>query len=322
LRDWFKSFFGILSYQFCAEEDDDDIFILFINKQDSLKMKNIILNQNSLVPGNIYNNVFTSNFPSGQIRFENESVALSELTIYNSFYNITSATTGSMYNNNTFQYIWIDGTVVNVVLPDGAYEITDINAYLISVMTNNKHYLLNSSGEYVYYLDMSVSTTQYVIILTAYVLPSTLPSGWSIPSGATWILSNQTPQFTILPTNNFYKVIGFSAGTYPSLPQNNDYNVSSDLVPQVSPVSSIYLTLDIANNPYSIPSSFIYAFTTGDTKFGSSVSIRPPAFLWTNLQNGAFKNVTISFVDQDLRPIFIKDTNLVVILAVESNDKI
>jgi hypothetical protein len=285
-------------------------------------MKNIILNQNNLNSGNPYNNVFTSNFPSGQIRFENESVSLAELTLYNSFYNITSATTGSMYNNNTFQYIWIDGSVNTVTLPDGAYEISDINAYLISVMTNNKHYLLNSNGEYVYYLDMSVSTTQYVIILTAYVLPSTLPSGWSLPSGATWSLSNQTPQFTILSTNNFYKVIGFSAGTYPSTAQSSDYNVSSDLVPQVSPVSSIYLTLDIANNPYSIPNTFIYSFTTGDTKFGSAISIRPPAFLFVPLQNGAFKNVSVSFLDQDLRPIYIRDTNAVIILAVESNDKI
>jgi hypothetical protein len=287
-------------------------------------MKNIILTQNSLVQGNPYNNVFTSNFPSGQIRFENESVSLAELTIYNSFYNITSGSTNSRYNNNTFQYIWIDGSVNNVVLPDGAYEISDINAYLISVMTNNNHYLLNSNGEYMYYLDMTVSTTQYVIILTAYALPSTLPSGWSLPSGATWSLSGNTPQFTILPSssNNFYKVIGFSSGTYPSTPQGNDYNVSSDLVPQVSPVSSIYLTLDIANNSCSIPSTFIYAFTTGDTKFGGAISIRVPSYLWVNLQDGAFKDVTISFINQDLQPIYIQDTNLVVILAVESNDRI
>jgi hypothetical protein len=285
-------------------------------------MKNIILTQNSLVQGNPYNNVFTSNFPSGQIRFENESVSLAELTIYNSFYNITSGSTNSRYNNNTFQYIWIDGSVNTVELPDGAYEISDINAYLISVMTNNNHYLLNSNGEYVYYLDMTVSTTQYVIILTSYVLPSTLPSGWSFPSGATWSLSGNTPQFTILSSNNFYKVIGFSAGTYPSSPQNSDYNVSSDLVPQVSPVSSIYLTLDIANNPYSIPSTFCYAFTTGNSKFGEVISIRPPAFLWIPLQDGSFKNVSVSFLDQNLQPIFIKDTSLVVILAVESNNKI
>lgn len=285
-------------------------------------MKNIILNQNNLNTGNPYNNVFTSNFPSGQIRFENESVSLAELTLYNSFYNITSATTGSMYNNNTFQYIWIDGSVNTVTLPDGAYEISDINAYLISVMTNNKHYLLNSSGEYVYYLDMSVSTTQYVIILTAYVLPSVLPSGWSLPSGASWSLSALTPQFTILSTNNFYKVIGFSAGTYPSLPQSSDYNVSSDLVPQVSPVSSIYLTLDVCNNPYSIPNTFLYSFTTGDAKFGSAVTIRPPSFLFVPLQNGAFKNVSVSLLDQDLRPLYVRDTNLVIILAVESNNRL
>lgn len=285
-------------------------------------MKPIIFTQNSLVQGNPYNNVFTSNFPSGQVRFQNESVALSELTIYNSFYNITSSSTNSRYNNNTFQYIWIDGSVNYVVLPDGAYEISDINKYLISVMTNNNHYLLNSNGEYVYYLDMSDSTTQYVIILTSYVLPSTLPSGWSLPSGATWSLSASTPQFTILSSNNFYKVIGFSAGTYPSTAQSSDYNVSSDLTPEVSPVSSIYVCLDIANNPYSIPNTFIYAFTTGNSRFGESISIRPPTFLWTPLNDGAYKNVSISFLSQDLQPIYVKDSNVSIILAVESNDKI
>jgi hypothetical protein len=285
-------------------------------------MKNIIYTSDNLNSSSSYNNVFTSSFPSGSVVFSNESVSLAEISIYNSFLNITSATTYSRYNNNEFQYIWVDGTTVTVTLPDGAYEYSDINTYLISVMTDNGHYLINSSSENVYYLNISVSTTQYGVILTCYAVPSTLPSGWSLPSGATWSLpvSASTPQFVILSSNNFYKVVGYTAGTYPSVVQSTDYNTISDLVPQITPVSAIFLNCDIANNKISIPTSYIYAFTTGDSKFGSVISIRPPAFLWIPVFDGSYKNVSISFTSQDNQPLYITDTNLCVILAVESNN--
>lgn len=289
-------------------------------------MKNIIYNSSNLNTSSSYNNVYTSNFPSGSVVFRNESVALAEIALYNSFYNITSATTSSRYNNNEFQYIWVDGTTVTVTIPDGAYEYSDINTYLISVMTANKHYLINSSSENVYYLDISVSTTQYGVILTCYAVPNALPSGWSLPSGASWSLpvSDSTPQFVILPSssNNFYEVIGYTAGTYPSTVQSTDYNTISDLTPQISPISAIFLNFDIANNKISIPSTYIYAFTTGNTKFGEIISIRPPAFLWIPLFDGSYKNVSISFTDQSNQPVAIADSNLVVVLAIESNDKL
>lgn len=287
-------------------------------------MKNVIFTASNLNTSSSFNNVYTSKFPSGSVAFKDESVSLCELTIYNSFYNITSSSTGSRYNNNTFQYIWVDGSVNSVVIPDGNYEYSGINSYLISVLTNNNHYLIDSNGDNVYYLDISASTTQYGVILSCYAVPSSLPSGWSLPSGATWSLlgSAQTPQFSILSSNNFYKIIGFTAGNYPSTPQTSDYNVISNLTPEINPSPVIFLNCSIADNKCSIPQTFIYSFTTGNSSFGQSLTIRPPAYLWTPITSGQYKNIEISFTNADGYPIYVNDTNLVVILAIESDSRL
>lgn len=287
-------------------------------------MRSIIFNSTNLVSDNQYNNVFRYVFPAGGAKFKNNSIALGELTMYNSFYNITSATTYSQYDNNFFQYIWVDGNTYDVLIPDGYYEIADINTYLQSVMTTNKHYLLNSSSEQVFYLEMEVNSNVYAVQFNCYAVPSTLPSGWSLPSGASWTLptSDETPQFVISSSNNFYKVVGFSAGTYPSTAQSSTYSATSDLVPQVSPVNAILIRCSLANNTLSIPNDFLYAFTQGTTTLGQTITIRPPDFLYCPMYDCSANDITISFYDQDLNNLYLVDTNLVAILVVADTDKI
>jgi hypothetical protein len=283
-------------------------------------MRPIIYNSNNLVDSQ-FQNQFTYTFPSGGVRFKDNRIALAELTLYNSFYNITSATTFSRYNNDLFRYVWIDSTVVDVLIPDGYYSFDDINAYLQSVMTANDHYLLNSSGAQVFYLQLQVSANVYAVQLNAFAVPDTLPVGWTLPSGASWTLpvSPTTPQIEILPTttNNFYKVVGFTPGNYPPAPQSTDYSVLSDIAPQITPVQSIYLTCNMVNNDLSIPNNFVYAFTTGNTKLGELISIKPPDFLYSPMYNASTSSITINFLDQNLNPIFLIDPNIVVILVVE-----
>lgn len=284
-------------------------------------MRPIIFTSNQLVDSQ-YQNQYTYTFPSGGVKFKDNKIALAELSMYNSFYNITSATTFSRYNNNFFQYIWIDGTVVDVVIPDGYYTFDDINIYLQSIMTTNKHYLLNTNNnEQIFYLQLQVSANVYAVQLNSFPVPSSLPSGWIIPLGATWSLlgSADTPRFVIAPTttSNFYKVVGFTPGTYPSIVQSTDYSVVSDTAPQITPVNSIYITCSMINNTLSIPNSFLYAFTTGNTKLGELITIKPPDFLYSPMYDTSTSNISISFLDQDLNPIFLLDPNIVVILVVE-----
>src|SRR5271156_4615132 len=101
---------------------------------------------------------------------EDDEVCLNELNIFYSWYNITAN-----YQNNTFQYIWIDGSSNNVTIPDGNYDIGQINGYLQFVMTNNGHYLVDENGVNQYYISLQENQPLYKITLTCTALPSSLP---------------------------------------------------------------------------------------------------------------------------------------------------
>ena len=249
--------------------------------------------------------------------FENEELAVASISIYYSWPNITST-----YNNQSFSYTWIDGTVVSVTIPEGFYTVPDINSYLQSVMVTNKHYLTTSTGSYVYYLELLENATYYAVQLNAYAVPTAAQAaalGYSLPAGATWVLpvAATTPQLTISSTNNFKTIIGFSAGTYPSVAQSTTYSLTSNsgTAPQVTPVSSVIVCCDKLDNPYAIPDSVMFSLSP-DTSYGSLISSRPSEFAWIDLKDGYHNELTISIVDQNFSPLPIKDTNIVVQLMV------
>ena len=89
-------------------------------------------------------------------------------------------------------------------------------------MISNGYYLINGSGQNVYYFTMQYNSYQYGNQLLAYTVPTALPSGHSLPSGYTTgtIFGNgfptvsRTPFITIL-NNNFGTFLGYTTGSYP-----------------------------------------------------------------------------------------------------------
>ena len=165
----------------------------------------LILNSNNVVD-NGNNDTMIYKFPAGAVTFNRNVIAISSISLYFSWFNITSATTNSEYNNNSYEYVWYGSTgasTYTVTMPDGYYEISDINAYLQSVLVSNGHYLTDSSGNYVYYLQLEVNQTEYAVQFNSYPIPSSLPSGYSNPASMSFPSADTTPQITILSTNNF-----------------------------------------------------------------------------------------------------------------------
>lgn len=282
-------------------------------------MKTLIINGENLVSGP-YNDTYKYNFPIGSVEFKNDQVAVSAIYMYYSWFNITSATTGSMYNNNVFQYVWYNNSgssTYTVTLPDGYYEVSDINAYLQSQMVANGHYLLDSNGDYVYYLELVTNTTYYAVQFNSYPIPTSLPSGYTNPASITFPATATTPQIIISSTNNFKDVLGFDAGTYPSPTQTTNYSKLSDYTPQVSPVSSLILSCTLLNNRYAIPSTLLYSFSPAGVSFGSLINITPPEMSFVDIQDGSYTDFTIEFRDQSLNRIAINDTNLVIMLTIK-----
>jgi len=285
-------------------------------------MREIIIN-NSFVSSD--NSTYTYRFPLGsQPTFEKgDKIALDSLSMYYSWPSITSTN-----GNNTFQYVWPfnSSTTTTVTVPDGFYTIEDLNAYLQYIMIANKHYLVDSSGNYVYYLNFSTNSVRYAVQLDVSPLPTALGT-YTYPSGATWTLSGAAtyPQIVIPSSESISKIIGFNAGTYPSTTtpatSTTVYSKISDFTPQVTPVSSVVVTCSLLNNSYSIPNNLLYSFAP-NTTYGSQITITPPSKTFVDMQGGKVSEFSISFLDQNFNKLKIQDNNIVILLTIATKDEL
>jgi hypothetical protein len=287
-------------------------------------MRTLILSQKNVLPGT-NNTVFEYNFPGGGIGLKPHSkIALASMTMYNSTPNISAAN-----QNNTYQYRWIDATVHTVTMPDGFYEISDMNNFLHQTMLNNRHYLTEvSTGNAVWFLTMSVNTSTYKIDLlsypmdtTTYVVPTNytnpstgLPGAWTVPVTAA------NPQY-IIPATNFTSVIGFAAGTYPAASTNTVITTSSStFAPQVNPLSSYLVKCNLVNNPYGIPNSLIYSFPPSGS-FGQQFVVAPNEYSFIDTQDGYYNTMRIEITDQNDRPTIILDSNINILVVLTDRIK-
>lgn len=279
-------------------------------------MRTLILSQKNVVPGS-NNTIFEYAFPGGGIQLQKHTkIALASITMYNSTPNISAA-----LGNNTYSYRWIDATVNTVTMPDGFYEISDLNNFLHQTMLNNKHYLTEvSTGDAVWFLTMSVNASTYKIDLLAYPMDTTnyvAPTNYTVPAGATWTIpaTSTNPQF-IIPATNFQYIIGFAPGTYPSASNNTTITTSSStLAPQVNPLSSYLVKCNLVNNPYGIPNSLIYSFPPAGA-FGAQFVIAPNEYSFIDCQDGFYNSMRIEMTDQNDRPTTILDSNINILMVI------
>ena len=126
--------------------------------------KTIILTSAN-IEENSNNTKLVSNFRSGGYTFKSDMIALQSVYQYFIIFNITSA-----YGNNTFSYTWFDGIEYTITIPDGYYEISDLNSYFQSIMFANTHYMTNSAGQFIYFLEFVVNTSRYAVQINSYPL--------------------------------------------------------------------------------------------------------------------------------------------------------
>jgi hypothetical protein len=296
-------------------------------------MKTLILNSGNVVP-NSNNSKYIYNFPQGGYTFNDDLIAIQEIAMYFSAFNITTA-----YNNNSFSYIWIDGTVNVVNIPDSFLQVIDINAYMRSVMYANKHYLNAVSGD-VYLLEMVVNQARYAVQVNNFLISTAIATAntWTVPAGATWVLpTNPILPYLVVPaTNNFGKLIGFSAGQYPAgviagVPpaqtQTPSFAVSqselSDIAPQITPYSSFLVFCSLVNNRAVIPSQLLFSFTPTDSTFGALQTYQPNAELgWNKIENGTYNSFQIEFRDQFGGQVAFEDPNTLITLYTKNKNEL
>ena len=141
-------------------------------------------------------------------------MALVNLETYYSFPNIDST-------NNNFRYSPDNGaTWVNINIPEGSYEIVDLNEYIQRIMQENGHY--DTAAEK-YYITLEPNNNTLKSVLD--------------------IEPNYRVDFTT--ANSIRSVLGFNAQVYAA-----GYNESENIVNIIS-VNSLRVTSDIIGASYS-----------------------------------------------------------------------
>ena len=286
-------------------------------------MRTIVMNSSNHVEGT--RNKFVYLFPSQLKLTENHRIGVSGISMYNSTFNIESKR-----GNNTLTLIWNANsqTSYTFTFPDGYYSVAQMNEFLQQQMILNHLYVTNSSGQYVYFVELVTNSSRYSVQLNTFYLPTSANAstlGYTKPSGASWSYpsANQCPQLTFNAA--FGSLIGFDSGNYPTagnVATNQEF--ISTLVPKLNVVDNYIMTCNmISNVDYSIPSNILYTIplTVG---LGSLISVTPASIVMNHIAANHYREIVIEFFSQDFEPLELNDyeLTLTLVLSDEKDDKV
>ena len=291
-------------------------------------MKTLILNYNNLVKDG-QNNKFVYKFPNS-VQFKDDYIAFAACSLYYSWFNITS-----QLSNNTFSYNWINGagvvTTYTIVVQNGLYEISTINQLLQFNMIQNGHYLVNASGQNVYYAEFIVNPARYAIQINTYLFPTALPVGWTNPAAVPFPPQSFNPIITLPSQIN--QILGYVAGFVTNQNLNNAYvpptsnyvsklangtlSYISTTAPNVQPNSSLLFSISNIDNAYALPSSILYTLVPVVAP-GEIINEKPAQFIWNKLINGTYNELRLTILGTDLNPITINDPSITIVLVIKN----
>ena len=288
---------------------------------------NLVLNSNNVIGNN--NSQFRYRFLNGAFNVpEGSEMCVSQIVVPYSWFNINS----TYYQNQTIQYRFYYGAglfnTYTVTFPNGFYAVSDLNNYLQQYMITQNQYLINNStGQYLYFIEIFQNTTYYANQIICFSEPTSLPTGYTAPP-AGFNYNNSTaygyPTTTLTPQvvipsytgfNGFGSIIGFLPGTYPATAQTTTYNVLSNTTPNATPVNSVVVQCDKCRNECTIPSNVLDSFSITST-FGSNINYSPSYEKWIKLDSGQFNDIVITLADQNFNLISANDPNVLISLLI------
>lgn len=309
-------------------QKQDDIRTIFFG-QDSI-------NTNFNGQNNPFGNIITSYFPGVQ-QFARARLSLTNLALYNSWYNFTAAR-----GNNTFQYVFPEGssnvyTTHTVTLLDGAYEtIEEVNDYLQAAMVKNGDYLIywdkeEGTSTNTFYIELATSTIQYTYVLTLTPLPAVINANFPTDASAsgyyagTNVLTGSNalllPQFIVPNTGaqagtatpgqySFSKSTGFTPGTFGSQGTSPLSTFSSNFAPQIQYSSVINIACNLVNMGDVNRNPNVFFQFVPDAAFGELVVVIPPYPVFVPVADSFYSYIQISLLDENLNPLQLNDPQI------------
>ena len=143
-------------------------------------VNSIFLDQDICTNPGAGNNTYQFTFQQSVRTSDSSRITVTNFSVPFSWFNITAA-----YGNNTFNLVWYDGagtTTYAITIPDGFYSLSVLNSYLQWWCLQHGLYLVNPSGQNVFYVEFVTNKTIYRDQINCYQLPTTVgaPVGWSL----------------------------------------------------------------------------------------------------------------------------------------------
>ena len=200
-------------------------------------MRTIVLNSSHLVDDG-QNNKLVYNFPSS-VFFEETYVAVSSASLYYAWFNIRKA-----FGNNTISYTWntdadpVGETTYPLTIPDGLYEVSALNQFLQYEMIKRGHYVIDATGNNVYFAELVVNPARYAVQVNTYmvdisVIGTTIGSGGALyktPPG--WDANTSATKFNPIITIPIQlgTLLGFKGGLKTYGNSGNDPDADPDYI--------------------------------------------------------------------------------------------
>lgn len=228
-------------------------------------------------------------------------ISLRQATFFKSWKNITSS-----LGNNTFNYIF-NSVNFSVVLSDGYYSFDDITSYFQSVMFSRGQYLLDTLGNPVYFISLTVNPIYYTIDVQTVVIPTSLTGTYLNFTNPTPItLDGFAPQMVFNSGTSL--LFGYTAGNYPTTQLSTGSYFRSTTTPNIDTVSTVLIHCNLINNEDSQFPNLIAQLNHTSFSSGQLITYQLTRDLFLKSYKSSFQSIEVYFTDQLFRRIGITDS--------------
>lgn len=246
------------------------------------------------------NSSYTYTFPNGGYRFQDDMIALSSFSNFNSTVNISAS-----LGNNLLNYGWPTGPPSNGIIscsntiPDGNYTISQLNAFFQSCMYARGQYFITTTGNITYCMVLSYEPSTQRVYLNTYNLnvnefplnQFTIPP---TPQGQiAWVRGTNTPYLDLLIDGTFRQLIGFAPANYPSSISSPSSIFSGTQQPEIVAIKTININCSLVNNRTSIPNNLLYAFAPSENMLSQNLYQPQANFVWVKIKDGVYNEFKI-----------------------------
>ena len=205
--------------------------------------------------------------------------------------NIPNVITGK---NDNFTYTNNSGVTKTIIIPQGTYEIDQINQYIQAQMQNNGDY--NSSTTPVsYYVTISLNDPTYQVVIT----------------------TSNSYKVDFTPASSIGSLLGF-----PNIQINPSGSATSATgstkIINILPVQAINIICNIASGARlnGVPENLLYSFGF-DVALGSLISEKPNPIMPVLCNSKTISTISLQFKDQNKNPVTFGGELITVLIVIE-----